>query len=341
MLGIPGYDLLGAIARFGMRVVYKARQRVLDRPVTVEMIVAWSEWGAAERERFRRKAEAAARLQHPNIMTVLAVGEHDGQVYLVRPYAEGVYLSQKLGGQPQEGRQAAAWVEALARAVHHAHTQGIVHRDVKPANVFLTDEGVPLLTGFDCARLLRPGPADAEPAGSVVGTPSYMAPEQATGRGQDIGPATDVYGLGALLYELLTGRPPFRAATLLDTIREAIEKEPVPPRHLRPRCHHDLELICLKCLAKDPRQRYASAQDLAEDLRRFREDKPFRHVGMAERSWRWCRRNPAVAGLLVILAVSLTVSLAGFTFLGMKVEHYQRQAEEARRELEQLRQGQE
>jgi WD40 repeat protein/tRNA A-37 threonylcarbamoyl transferase component Bud32 len=314
---IPGYEILGELGRGGMGVVYKARQVKLNRTVAVKMILAGPFTGPEDLTRFRTEAEAAARLQHPNIVQVHEVGEQDGRPYVVLEYVDGGGLAARLGGTPLPAREAAELVETLARAMHYAHSRGVVHRDLKPANVLLTADGAPKVSDFGLAKRLdqSDGPTLS---GSVVGTPSYMAPEQAAGKSKEIGPAADVYALGAILYELLTGRPPFHAATPLDTLYQVVHQDPVPVRRLNPANHRDLETVCLMCLEKDSARRYPSALALTEDLRRFLTHRPIlaRPAAAWERGWRWCRRNPAVAALLVVavglLAATAAVGLVGY-----------------------------
>jgi serine/threonine protein kinase len=242
------------------------------------------------RRRFRAEAEALARLRHPNIVQVYDFGEQNGLLYLVMEFMEGGNLAQQIREQSWAARPAAQLVQTLARAVHHTHQQGIIHRDLKPANVLLTAEGTPKISDFGLTKRLE-NPLE-EDEGLILGTPSYMAPEQAAGKVGEIGPATDVYCLGAMLFELLTARPPFKAATLLDTLEQVRTQDPVPPRRLQPKVPGDLEAICLKCLRKDPGQRYASAQTLAEDLERFLAGRPVEAlpVGVGGRLYRWCCR---------------------------------------------------
>jgi serine/threonine protein kinase len=332
---IPGYEIVGELGRGGMGVVYHARQVRPSRQVALKMILSGVHAGKADLERFRAEAEAVARLQHPNIVQVYEVGEHDGRPFFSLEYCDGGSLEQKLDGTPLPPREAARLVEVLAQAVQHAHERGVVHRDLKPANVLLQKETtkhtkntkstktgssvlvssiscvswldcLPKITDFGLAKRL--GVDGHTQTGSILGTPSYMAPEQAEGRTKEVGPASDVYALGVILYELLTGRPPFKAATVLDTISQVVTDDPVPPRRLQPRLPVDIETICLKCLQKAPMLRYATAADLADDLGRFLADEPIaaRPVGRLERCWRWCRRHPAevtraVAGALVLL----------------------------------------
>jgi serine/threonine protein kinase len=219
--------------------------------------------------RFRTEAEAAARLQHPNIVAVHDVGASDGQHYFTMEYIEGTSLDQRLAQGPLPGKVAARYVRILARAVQYAHTQGILHRDLKPSNILIDVDDEPHITDFGLAKRLGPGSSGQTRTGAVLGTPSYMSPEQAQGKSSELGPASDIYSLGAILYELITGRPPFRAETPLDTVMQVIDHQPVPPRLLNPKIDHDIETICLKCLEKDPASRYASAEVLEEDLQRY------------------------------------------------------------------------
>jgi serine/threonine protein kinase len=232
---VPGHEILGVLGRGGMGVAYKARQLSLHRIVAVKKILAGACASAAELARFRREAEAAACLKHPNIVQIHAVGEQDGLPYLVQEYVEGGSLGEQLAGTPQPARAAAQLVETLARAMDDAHQHGIVHRDLKPANVLLAADGTPKITDFGLAKRLDGGP-ELTASGAIVGTPSYMAPEQAAGKGKQVGPAADVYALGAILYELLTGRPPFKAETPLDTVLQVLADEPVPPARFQPKC---------------------------------------------------------------------------------------------------------
>jgi eukaryotic-like serine/threonine-protein kinase len=315
---LAGYEVLGELGRGGMGVVYKARQVGLKRLVALKMILTGEHAGVQERARFRAEAEAVARLGHPNVVQVYEVGEHQGHPYLALEFVEGGGLDRKLAGSPQPAQEAAALVATLARAVAHAHAQGIVHRDLKPANVLLTADGTPKITDFGLAKRLDDGALKTQ-SGAVLGTPSYMAPEQAAGRTREVGPAADVWALGAVLYECLTGRPPFRGGTALDTLQLVVGAEPVPPRQFNPAVPRDLETVCLKCLRKDPRQRYASADDLAADLGRFLAGRPVlaRPVGPLERAWRWAGRHPAVAGLLAALFGSLTAGTVVATLFAL------------------------
>jgi len=267
------FELLQEIARGGMGVVYRARQMTLNRIVALKMILSGRLATDEDITRFRTEAEAAARLQHPHIVAVHDVGAIDGQHYFSMDFIEGTSLAQKLQNGPLPGRTAARYVRLIARAIHHAHKQGILHRDLKPSNILIDAEDEPHITDFGLAKRLG-GDSGQTRTGVVLGTPSYMAPEQAAGKSQQLGPACDIYGLGAVLYELITGRPPFRAETPLDTVMQVMDRDPPPPRLLNSNIDHDLETICLKCLEKDPRRRYATAEALAEDLRRYLNDEP-------------------------------------------------------------------
>ncbi len=244
----------------------------LNRLVALKVILHGAHAGADQLQRFRVEAEAAARLQHPNIVQIFDVGEQAGTPYLALEFVDGGTLAERLDGKPLPPPQAAELVETLARAIHAAHDRGIVHRDLKPANILLTRDGIPKITDFGLARRLDE--AGQTQSGAVLGTPSYMAPEQAAGQVRAIGPAADVYALGTMLYELLTGRPPFKGASVLETLEQVRTQEALPPRYLQPKLPRDLETICLKCLEKTPGRRYASAALLADDLCRFIQGEP-------------------------------------------------------------------
>jgi tRNA A-37 threonylcarbamoyl transferase component Bud32 len=327
-VAVPGYEVLGLLGKGGMGVVYKARHQLLGRVVALKMYVHAGHAGPHERRRFRAEAEAVARLQHPGVVQVFEVGEHNGLPYLSLEYCPGGSLAQKLTGTPWQPGPAAALVEALARAVQAAHAAGIVHRDLKPGNVLLADDGTPKVADFSLAKLLDT--QGHTQTGALIGTPRYMAPEQAAGK-KDVGPAADIYALGAILYEMLTGRPPFLAATTMDLIRQVVSEEPVSVRRLQPKVPRDLETVCLKCLQKDPRHRYASAAALAVDLHRFQAGEPVqaRPVGVAERGWRWCRRNPALAGSLFAGVLSLLAATVVSFLFALRADRA-RQAEAAR-----------
>ncbi len=356
---IPGLELVGLLGYGGMGVVFKARQAALDRDVAVKFLRDAHRVDPARRERFLQEARAVARLRHPHLVQVYDFGEVPpgggaaSQPYLVLEYVSGGSLADRLRGLPQPPQQAARLVETLADAIHCAHQQGVIHRDLKPANVLLQraegeEEGHPdgvrgprsspprPLTADLCAKVTDFGLAKC-PAGSglthsgdVLGTPSYMAPEQAAGRVKAITAAVDVYGLGAILYETLTGRPPFAAATVEATLGLVRQDEPVPPRRLQPTVPRDLETICLKCLRKEPGRRYASARDLADDLRRFQAGEPVRArpVGTAERVVAWCRRKPGIAGLLAALVLVLVAGTSGVLWQWRRASRHSAAAEE-------------
>jgi WD40 repeat protein len=292
-----------------MGVVYKARHLALNRIVALKMIRAGSDAGPELRARFEAESEAVARLQHPNIVQIYEVGDADGCPFCALEFVEGGSLAEKLARTPLSPRDAAELVQTLAGGMEAAHAKWVVHRDLKPANVLLTADGVPKVTDFGLAKLMGEESGQTQ-TGSILGTPSYMAPEQAEGRVHAIGPVTDVYALGAILYECLTGRPPFKGASMMETLEQVRRREPVPPSQLQPTVPRDLETVCLKCLHKEPGKRYASAAALAEDLCRFLAGEPVlaRPVGRLGRGWRWCRRNPVLA---VVGTFALVVLLAG------------------------------
>jgi serine/threonine-protein kinase len=307
---VPGYDVTGELGRGGVGVVYRARHLRLNRPVALKMLLAGACASRAERQRLSREAELVAELRHPNIVQVYDVGDLDGRPYFTMELVEGGSLDRKLAGQPLPAREAASLLAVLAQAIEAAHRAGIVHRDLKPSNVLLTADDTPKISDFGLGRHLGIGPALTQ-SGVPLGTPSYMAPEQAQGKSRETGPAADLYALGAILYELLTGRPPFRAESAAATVQLVLSEDPVPPSRLNPHVPRDLETICLKCLHKDARRRYATAAALADDLNRFLRDQPIaaRRVGRLERALRWLRRNPTAAALIVTAA--LLIGLAG------------------------------
>jgi WD40 repeat protein/tRNA A-37 threonylcarbamoyl transferase component Bud32 len=295
------YELLEEIARGGMGVVYKARQVNLNRIVALKMILAGQLANDSDVKRFYAEAEAAAKLDHPGIVPIFEIGQHDGQHYFSMAFIEGESLAKKVADGPLPPRVGAELVKKVAEAVEYAHQKGIIHRDLKPANVLLDAQGQPKVTDFGLAKQLK-GDSGLTGTGQILGTPSYMPPEQAAGRAGDVGPQSDVYALGAMLYCLLTGRPPFQAASPMDTLLQVLEDEPVAPRQLNPRLPRDLETICLKCLRKECEKRYRSAAELADDLARFVNHAPIlaRPVGAAERTAKWARRRPALAALIVV-----------------------------------------
>jgi serine/threonine protein kinase len=330
---VPGYEVLGVLGRGGMGVVYKARQTALHRLVALKMLLAGAQAAPREQARFRLEAEAVARVQHPNIVQIYDIGTSEGRPYFVLEYVEGGSLTSRTRGDPQPAKAAARLVETLARAIHVAHQQGIVHRDLKPSNILLAsavrpppspikdngpsaddngpraaDYGQPKITDFGLAKRLEGSDAWTQ-TGEVVGTPSYMAPEQAAGKGRRVGPAVDVYALGAILYEMLTGQPPFQAATPLETVLQVLHEEPVPPGRLVPQLPRDLEAVCLKCLEKEPHRRYASAEALADDLARWRRGEPTRArpLRWPARVQRAARRHPFASAATILFAVAVVV----------------------------------
>jgi tetratricopeptide (TPR) repeat protein len=326
--GVPGYELLGELGRGGMGVVYRARQVRLKRLVALKMVLAGSHAGPEQLTRFRVEAEAVARLQHANIVQIHEVGEQDGLPFFSMEYVAGDSLARRLKDGPLPQQEAARLTETLARAVQHAHQRGVVHRDLKPPNILLTEEGTPKITDFGLAKQLETEDGAQTRSGAVMGTPSYMAPEQAEGKTAQLGPLVDVYALGAILYELLTGRPPFRGATVMETLHQVMHDEVPPPSRYQPKIDRDLETICLKALAKDPARRYASALALAQDLERYLAGEPIlaRRAGMWSRAWRQVRRRPWAAGVVLTLLLA-----AGGIALGFRaVNGVQRRAEYAR-----------
>ncbi len=306
------FELLREIARGGMGVVYHARQVSLNRPVALKMILAGQLASDTDVKRFYTEAEAAANLDHPGIVPIFEVGQHEGQHYFSMGFVEGQSLSHRLAEGPLPSREAAELMVKVAEAIEFAHQHGVIHRDLKPANILLDAKGNPRVTDFGLAKKVQ-GDSGLTGSGQIMGTPSYMPPEQAGGRRGEVGPAADVYALGATLYALLTGRPPFQAATPMDTVIQVISDEPVPPRRLNASIPPDLETICLKCLQKEPGTRYPSAAALADDLGRYLAGEPIvaRPVTRVERAVKWARRRPAIAGLLGLVALVTALGLGG------------------------------
>jgi serine/threonine-protein kinase len=299
---VAGYEILGELGRGGMGVVYKARQPGANRIVALKMVLASGHAGTEALVRFRLEAEAIAQLQHPHIVQLYEVGQEDDCPFFSLEFIDGESLSRKIENTPQSPRAAARVVERLAEGMHFAHQRGIIHRDLKPANILLTKDGVPKITDFGLAKRFEDRGDAHTRTGAIMGTPSYMAPEQAQGRTKHSGPAADIYSLGAILYDMLTGRPPFRGTTLLETLQQVQSVEPVPPMRLQPSLPADLQTICLKALEKEPDKRYRTAGELAEDLRRFQAGEPIlaRPTPWYERGWKWARRRPALAGLVAV-----------------------------------------
>jgi tetratricopeptide (TPR) repeat protein/tRNA A-37 threonylcarbamoyl transferase component Bud32 len=312
---VAGYEVLDVLGRGGMGIVYKARQKSLNRVVALKMLLNAGHARPDQIARFQIEAEAVARLQHPNIVQVFEVGEHAGCPFFSLEFVDGQSLSAKINSTPQPPREAARLVQQVAQAMEAAHRRGIVHRDLKPANILVAADGTPKVTDFGLAKRFEEDAGDGPTReGAVLGTPSYMAPEQAAGKTREVGPATDVYALGAVLYDLLTGRPPFKGTTMLDTLQQVQTAEPVPPLRLQNKVPRDLDTICLKCLEKDPPRRYGSAGELADDLERFLKGEPIkaRPTPPWERAAKWARRRPALAALLAtgVLGAAAVLTLS-------------------------------
>jgi WD40 repeat protein len=334
---VPGYAIVKELGRGGMGVVYLARQVALGRLVALKVVRDGAHADADERQRFLAEAAALAALQHPHIVQIYECGQHGGLPYFALEYCPGGTLSARLATAPQTPRQAALWAETLAGAVDAAHRLGIVHRDLKPGNVLLTADGQLKVTDFGLAKRLTADPSQGPQTASnvIMGTPNYLAPEQAAGKSKDVSPAADTYALGAILYELLTGRPPFQAPTPLETLVQVVHTDAPSVRLLQPQVPRDLETICHTCLAKDPHKRYASAAALAEDLRCFLDGRPIlaRPAGPLERTWKWARRRPLHAAL----AATVLVSLLAVSGLLLRAESLASAERAARREADRQR----
>ncbi|MGA2750284.1 MAG: serine/threonine-protein kinase [Verrucomicrobiota bacterium] len=315
------YELLEEIARGGMGVVYRARQLSLNRIVALKVVLHGPFSSADFVRRFRQEAHAVAALRHPNIVAIHEVGEQGGNHYLSLEYVEGRSFAAFAGERPLPARRAAGYLKIIAEAVEHAHRRGVLHRDLKPSNILLDAFDQPRVTDFGLAKLVNEDAA-LTVTGQVLGSPNYMPPEQAAGSFSDSTPQSDVYSLGAILYELLTGRPPFQGETLPTILAQVQAAEPVPPRRLNPSAPVDLQTICLKCLQKEPARRYATAQKLAEDLGRFLENKPIlaRPVPLPERAWLWCRRRPLLAALSAGWVAAVTLGVAGIAWQWRRAE---------------------
>ena len=337
---LPGYELLGELGRGGMGVVYLARNTRLGRLCALKMISAGEFANPEVAARFLAEATTVARLRHPHIVQIYHIGDHAGRPFFELEHVEGGSLAARLDGTPWPPRDAARLTETLSIAMQEAHRGGIVHRDLKPGNILMTAEGNPKIADFGLAKLLGGG-SDLTGIESILGTPSYMSPEQASGHAKEVGPSCDVYALGAILYELLTGRPPFKGANIFETVEQVKSTEPVAPSRLQPGLPRDLETICLTCLQKEPVRRYASAAALADDLQRYLAGEPIhaRRSGMAEQAWKWCRRNPTRAlltGVSGVLLITLTMGPAVTSLVWMQERDKARLAEKAA--AEQLRQ---
>jgi len=332
------YEIIREIARGGMGVVFQARQLSLNRLVALKMILTGQLADDADVRRFYIEAEAAANLDHPGIVPIFEVGQHEGQHYFSMGFIEGQSLSQRLAAGPLPSREAAELIRRVADAIEYAHQRGVVHRDLKPANILLDPNGNPRVTDFGLAKKVK-GDSGLTGSGQIMGTPSYMPPEQAGGKRGEVGPAADVYALGATLYALVTGRPPFQAASVMDTVLQVISDEPVPPRRLDASVPLDLETICLKCLEKEPGKRYVSAAAFGEELRRFLAGEPIlaRPVGRIERAWRWSKRNPLAAALLTVVAMLTAAGTITITTLWLRAERSRREAVTAGQRAERSR----
>ena len=319
---VGNYELLEEIARGGMGVIYKARQTTLGRIVAVKIIVAGRLATEEDVQRFLVEAKAVAGLQHPNIVAMHEVGQHEGWHYFSMDYVEGRDLAKILRENILSAKQAAGYVRQMAEAIHYAHQQGTLHRDLKPSNILIDEHNQVRITDFGLAMRVE-GDSDLTRTDEILGTPSYMPPEQAQGKRSLIGPGSDVYSLGAILYECLTGRAPFRADSAMKTIEQVIHVEAASPRILNPGIPRDLETICLKCLQKEPQRRYETSQQLADDLGHFLRGEPItaRPIGAIERTWRWSRRNPVVASLLTTVGLCLLVGTAVTSYFAIEAEN--------------------
>jgi len=331
------YELLEEIARGGMGVVYKARQARLKRIVAVKMILGGRLASEQDVKRFLIEAEAAANLDHPGIVPVYEFGEHSGAHYFSMAFVDGPSLAEKAGDNPMPPTDAADLLAKLADAVAYAHGRGVVHRDLKPANVLIDQDGQPRITDFGLAKRTN---ADDELTqdGTIMGSVYYMPPEQAAGKTALIGPAADIYALGAILYKLLTGHPPFQAPTTMEILKQVADQEPIPPRRVNPRIPRDLETICLKCLQKDVSRRFDSASELVEELERFHRGEPIRSRPTSRwaHAWRWCRRNPLSATLAAGLCIALLVGVVTITTLLNRARSEQRRFEQQQRTVDVL-----
>jgi tetratricopeptide (TPR) repeat protein len=331
-----------------MGVVYAARQHGLERVVALKFVLDGNHTSVEARARFRREATAVARLRHPNVVQIHEIGEHEGRPYYSMEYLAGGSLADRLGGKPQNPKSAAEFVETIARAVHAAHREGIIHRDLKPANILLEEVDSrqhpvassqrrvtvkvgalstvysPKITDFGLAKVATDdGETLGTRANAIMGSPSYMPPEQAHGTSKEVDRRADVYSLGAILYEMLTGRPPFRAETTVETVVQVVHEEPVPPRRLQSKLPRDLETICLKCLEKAAKSRYATALELADDLERYRKGEPIhaRPIVWWQRAVKWARRRPAAAALVGVIALALATVLAGAVWYNARLRN--------------------
>jgi serine/threonine protein kinase len=324
------YELLEEIARGGMGIVFRARQVKLDRQVALKMILTGKLAGDSDVQRFYTEASSAAALEHPGVVPVYEVGEQNGQHFFSMGFIEGESLAAMISRNPLSPTRSANMLKKITEAMVYAHGEGVIHRDLKPANVLLDKRRNPHISDFGLAKKTTSG-SQLTVTGQIIGTPSYMPPEQASGETNLIGPAADVYSLGAILYCCLTGRPPFQAANPMETLRQVVERDPVSPRQLNSQIDHDLDTICLKCLEKDPQRRYATAQDLVDELDRFLNGEPIkaRPISALDRSFRWCRRNPVVTTLVAALTLTFIIGMGGITWKWREATFQRQQAEES------------
>ncbi len=331
---LADYEILGEVARGGAGVIYRARQRSLNRTVALKMILS-GEFASPEAvHRFRVEAEAAASLDHPNIVPIYQIGEENGQHFFSMKLVDGEILSRRIREKPPTAAEAARLLATVARAIHYGHQRGILHRDLKPSNILVASDGAPYVVDFGLAKRVESG-EELTKTGDIMGTPSYMAPEQMEGK-STFTTAVDVYGLGGILYELLTGQPPFQGASMAALMRKVLEEEPVAPRSVKPEIDADLETICLKCLEKNPQKRYATADQLAEDLERWLAGEPIhaRPVTTWTRGLKWARRRPAAAALVVVIPVALLALALGGVLYSIRTEQARTLAVEAEQEFE-------
>jgi serine/threonine protein kinase/tetratricopeptide (TPR) repeat protein len=329
---VAGYEVLSVLGRGAMGVVYKARQRGLKRLVALKMILSGEHASAQDIGRFQAEANAVAQLQHPGIVQIYEVGEDEGRPFFSLEFVDGPSLHKKLQGNPLPPREAAALLQKMAEAMAYAHSRGVIHRDLKPANVLLTSDGIPKIGDFGLAKRLEDDESGLTRTGAVLGTPSYMSPEQAAGLNEQVGPLADQYSLGAMLYDMLTGRPPFRGTSIMDTLQQLRIREPVPPIQLQPGVPRDLETICLKCLEKDKAKRYEDCSALAADLGRFLRGEPIlaRPISKIEKVWRWCLLNKRDAAFIASAALGVIVFIVGLIIFSVKLDFERAVALDAR-----------
>jgi len=331
---LADYEILGEVARGGAGVIYRARQRSLNRTVALKMILSGELASPEAVQRFRVEAEAAASLDHPNIVPIYQIGEEGGQHFFSMKLVEGEILSRRIREKPLTAAESARLLATVARAIHYGHQRGILHRDLKPSNILVAADGKPYVVDFGLAKRVDGG-EELTKTGDIMGTPSYMAPEQMEGK-STFTTAVDVYGLGGILYELLTGQPPFQGTSMASLMRKVLEEEPAAPRSIKPEVDVDLQTICLKCLEKNPQKRYATADQLAEDLERWLAGEPIhaRPVTTWTRGLKWARRRPAAAALAVVVPLALLTLGVGGVLFSLQSDRARREAVEAEQEFE-------